>query len=151
MIQQTVISMALLASPAAAVSAGDCLRRVDTYAFERDQTDLGLGRVSWTWSWTAEGVADDLFLADCASGEAIAARKRDENMTSPVPYDRRPRARRVLETLKQGPQFLTMARATEAFEDQRIPVRALTLSHEPCACAAFYPEARGDKTPFAAQ
>ncbi|MCC1492318.1 hypothetical protein [Cognatishimia sp. F0-27] len=135
-LRAAVIS-ALAATPALSDEAL-CETR-DWAAHEHGHRDLGHGRVAWMWSWSAEGVADDILVMDCATGQGLRARARAERMTAPLPYDRRARAARVLQRAADAPHFFRFDRLAEAFDTIHVPSEPLARDTEPCACAALYP------------
>ena len=152
--KQTAIilaSSAVIAADAAAQKiARECQRRVDGNAVEHSHSDLGDSLVGWFWSWTAEGVADDMIVAECGSGKTLTARARSERMTETIPYDRRQAAMREILRLTrpEARAFFTLEGLREALQDVRVPSEIASVAEENCACAAFYPGLRGDKTPY---
>lgn len=139
-------------TPAEATSVASCTRTLAVHGEENRHTDLGGSLVMWGELWSNQGFYDDLYMADCASGEALRARMASQGVTEAIPYDRRNDAGEALTTLLSGSMaFLNLDRAEAALTGVRVPVERLQLTDEPCACAVFYPEARGDKRPFAEQ
>jgi hypothetical protein len=147
------VPAAALAAAAAAMPAlaapESCTARVHWNAVEHSARDLGHGRVAWVWSWSLEGVADDLHVADCASGEGLVARARAHGMSEEIPYDRREDAARVVaREAAAAPAFFTFPRLAAALEAERVPTRPIVHEREPCACALHYPEMRGTRLPW---
>ena len=145
-----VLSGAMAGAAAAQEIARECHARVDGNAIEHTHTDLGDGLVGWFWSWTAEGVADDMIVAECESGRRLTARARSERMTETIPYDRRrPAMREVLQMTDPGARaFFSLERLATALEGANVPSEITETTDETCACAAFYPDLRGTKRPF---
>ncbi|WP_253186828.1 hypothetical protein [Roseobacter denitrificans] len=143
--------LALLASGAAqALSIEACTRVTHiSHGGEADHVDLGEGRVMWRDWWSQEGSATDITVMDCAPGTALRARAAEENMNARFPFDRVEDALKVIATHESGARvFATLERMADELEEFARDVRIETLNTETCACAAFYPEARGDKTEF---
>ena len=137
-----LLAAGLMALATGALGAATCERRAHVTAVEWGHADLGQGLVRWTWSWSNEGVADDLILADCATGQSLTARVRAQNMTESVPYDRRDRAERVLTRLTAlaARPFFTFEGLRAALAEERVPATIAPLAEPACACLAFYPE-----------
>ncbi len=143
--------LALLASGAAqALSIEDCTRVTHiSHGGEADHIDLGEGRVIWRDWWSQEGSATDITVMDCAPGNALRFRAAEENMNARFPFDRVDDALKVIATHESGARvFATLERMADDLSSFTRDVRIETLSDETCACAAFYPETRGDKTEF---
>ncbi len=103
----------------------------------------------WRDWWSQEGIATDFSIVDCARGEALMFRTAEERMTDRGPFDRTAKALQVIETHESG------ARVFSTFERMQADLKAIardieikSIDTEPCACAALYPGARGDKTAF---
>ena len=143
-------STALIATEGAAQEiARQCWQR-DWSEVEHTHSDLGEGLVGWVWSWTAEGVADDIIIADCRSGATLTARARSERMKEDIPYDRRrPAMREILRlTRPEARAFFSLEELGAALDKVRVPSELAEVTQENCACAAFYPELRGNKAPY---
>lgn len=136
-----MIKAALIAAlmPGMAV-ASTCFQR-DWEEVEHSHRDLGHGRVEWVWSWSFEGVADDIHVLDCASGKGIKVRARSERMQSPIPFDRREKARAIIDRAASAPHFLRFDHLSEDLARARMTAQALVPKAEPCACATYYPGA----------
>lgn len=147
--KRLALILALAAAPASALQLEDCARPVHTYGEEYGHTDLTGGLVMWGERWTNNGTADDLRMANCQTGEALAARMMSQGMQELIPYDRRAQAGEALQTLLSGSMaFLNLDRTEAALADARVPVERSVLTDEPCACAALYPDDRGTRLPF---
>ena len=138
----------LTAGAAQALTLPQCARYVHWHAVEAGHRDMGEARVAWAEVWSAEGIADDFHLVDCATGEGLKARARAERMGEPVPYDRRTKVRAVLQEAADYPLFFSWEALEARLVGLRVPVERLHHASEPCACAAQYPEHRGTKTAF---
>ena len=120
-----------------------------SHAGESAHRDLGMGRVIWHDWWAQEGTATDIFVVDCVSGAGLRARVAEANMTADLPFDKTDRALRSVETVHAGARaFATFDRLQEALERDARAIQRIALTAEPCACAALYPDARGDKRAF---
>jgi len=139
-----------LAAPVQALTAADCDRTTHiSHGGEADHMDLGEGRVMWRDWWSQEGVATDFTIADCASGEALSFRTAEERMNKRLPFDRTAKALRVVDQIHSGARvFATLPRLADALAPIARDVALEALTEEPCACAAFYAELRGDKIAF---
>ena len=111
--------------------------------------DLGEGRVMWRDWWSQEGTATSFALVNCASGEALRFRAAEENMGRRSAFDRTDDAIDVLDRHQSGARvFATFERMAADLENIARDVAVTTLDQETCACAAAYPQLRGDKTEF---
>ena len=114
--------------------------------------DLGEGRVMWRDWWSQEGTATDLTIMDCESGKALKARVAEDNMNARSPFDRTEDAMGVIARHESGSRvFATLERIAADLSKIARDVRIATTTNETCACAAFYPEARGGKPEFRLQ
>ncbi|WP_300055744.1 hypothetical protein [uncultured Roseobacter sp.] len=139
-----------VSTPLYALSVEDCTRTTHiSHGGEADHWDLGEGRVMWRDWWSQEGSATDITVMDCAPGMALRLRAAEENMNARFPFDRVDDALKVIAKHESGARvFATLERMADELDDFTRDVRIETLSDETCACAAFYPDARGDKTEF---
>ncbi len=137
-LQILALGLGLLCVEAAEARA-PCAAREGWNAHVHSHRDLGFRRVGWTWSWSAEGVADDLHVMDCQSGEGLAVRARAERMTNPIAYDKRKGASALIAQQANAPHFFRLDTLADALARQRLPAERFTALAEPCACAAFYP------------
>ncbi|MEM0936663.1 MAG: hypothetical protein AAF646_13810 [Pseudomonadota bacterium] len=135
---------------AVALTLEQCTRVVRGWnGWEIQHRDLGHGRVSYRESWNAEGIYLDLIVSDCASGETVRTRVREE-MVKPRPaFDRTRRGLDVIDRhARRAPALFRISVLAEDLaavgEDTVVTVAAM----ESCACAALYPEHRGPKTEF---
>ena len=151
MIRSFVITLAaMVAGSAHALVPGDCTRTTHiSHGGEVDHVDLGEGRVMWLDWWSQEGTAKDVTVMDCKGGQALKARVAEDNMNARLPFDRTQDAMGVIARHESGARvFATLERIAGDLEEFSRDVRIETLKKETCACAAFYPEARGSKTKF---
>jgi hypothetical protein len=147
-----IISLAVtvVAGHAHALTLADCKRTTHpSHGGEIRHMDLGEGRVMWMDWWSLEGTAKGLSLVECTSGETLRFRSAEENMGRRSAFDRTDDALEVLERHQSG------ARVFASFEriaaDLEFIARDTTITfetNETCACAAAYPELRGEKTEF---
>lgn len=140
----------MLGGEAVALSLTDCDRTTHiSHGGEADHVDLGQGRVMWRDWWSQEGTATSFVLVDCAPGAALTFRTAEENMGNRLPFDRTEKALAVIQRHESGDRaFATFARMAADLDGIARDIEITTLTQEPCACAALYPEARGDKTAF---
>ncbi|MEL6609905.1 MAG: hypothetical protein AAFO93_13420, partial [Pseudomonadota bacterium] len=138
------------ALPAAAIDLSACARTTHiSHAGEAGHRDLGEGRVAWGDWWAQEGTSTDIMVVECASGDAVRARVAEANMSSEPAFDKTDRAISAIEQVHSGARvFATLDRVAAALDRDARRIERVTLTSEPCACAALYPEARGDKPAF---
>lgn len=141
-----------LASPLAALAPEACKRTTHiSHGGEVFHRDLGEGRVIWLDWWGQEGTYHELVLVECASGETLRFRTHEHNIAGTREYHNTERAWAVVQDAHEGSRvFATLPRVAAAVEEARV-AENIALTNEPietCACAAFYPEQRGDKTAF---
>ncbi|MDX8349557.1 hypothetical protein SLH49_16355 [Cognatiyoonia sp. IB215446] len=141
----------MLGTQAHALTLVDCTRTTHiSHGGEADHMDLGEGRVMWRDWWSQEGTATTFILADCASGETLSARAAEENMGARHAFDRTGDVMAVLDRHQSGARvFATFPRIADDLGNIARDVVISTEVQENCACAALYPELRGDKTEFA--
>ncbi|MEL6799326.1 MAG: hypothetical protein AAFO80_05570 [Pseudomonadota bacterium] len=141
----------LCAMPAAALTLADCDRTTHvSHGGEGGHRDLGAGRVLYGEWWSQEGVYIDLVVANCATGQRLRTRTREEYISDRAPFDRTDTALGIIETeLGAAPELFSLTRLARALEHTGEDIEVATLEAEPCACAAVYPEMKGDRTPFA--
>ncbi len=138
------------ATPLHALSIDDCDRVTHiSHGGETDHTDLGGGRVMWTDWWSQEGSAETINITDCKSGDRLRARTQEENMNARAPMDRTEDALDIIARHESGSRiFATLDRIEEDLAKIARDAERSTDTLETCACAALYPEARGDKQAF---
>ncbi|MEL6518822.1 MAG: hypothetical protein AAFQ39_13980, partial [Pseudomonadota bacterium] len=84
------------------------------------------------------------------TGEFLKTRTREERIGDRTPFDRTEKAVGIIETQVNGaPELFSLNRLARALEHTGEDIELAALNAEPCACAAIYPEMRGDRTPFA--
>ena len=150
--QLIAIILAVLAATAGhALSLGDCTRTTHiSHGGEADHRDLGEGRVMWRDWWSQEGTATGFSIVDCGDGRALQFRTAEENMGPRLPFDRTAAALKTVETHESGARvFATFERMAKDLAKDARDVAITQLTTEPCACAAAYPDLRGDLTAFA--
>ncbi|MEO1363796.1 MAG: hypothetical protein AAFU86_08485 [Pseudomonadota bacterium] len=141
---------AMLGQQAMALTLTDCDRTTHiSHGGEAEHRDLGEGRVMWRDWWSQEGTATSFALVDCAPGTALTFRTQEENMGARLPFDKTAKALTILERHETGARaFATFERIAADLKGTARDITITPLDAEPCACAALYPEARGDKTEF---
>ena len=140
----------LIATEGAAVALFDCRRITHpSHGGEYGHRDLGEGRVMWVDWWTQEGSFKGFSLVDYAPGEMLRFRSAEENIGPRPAFDRTDDARAVLDRHQSGDRvFATFERIAADLEFIARGIEITALMDETCACAAAYPELRGDKTEF---
>lgn len=140
----------MLANPAVALSLAECDRTTHiSHGGEADHVDLGEGRVMWRDWWSQEGTATSFSVVDCAPGTALTFRTAEENMGDRLPFDRTEKALAVIDRHESGARaFATFDRIAADLDGIARDISITTLDAEPCACAALYPAARGEKAAF---
>ncbi len=142
----------VLAAPSSVlgVTLPECERTTHiSHAGETAHQDLGDGRVMWQTWWSQEGSMTRITVADCAPGAALSVVTAEENMRNQPPFDKTTRALRVIERHETGARtFATLPRMAADLEEIGRDVRIDAQTEEPCACAALYPDLRGDKMEF---
>ncbi len=140
----------LIADGANALSLSDCRRITHiSHGGEYGHRDLGEGRVIWTHWWTQEGSYKGYALVECATGETLSFRTAEENMGPEGAFDRTNDAREVLDRHQSGSRvFATFPRIAADLQYIARDITVTTETDETCACAAAYPELRGEKTEF---
>lgn len=133
-----------------ALSLSDCDRTTHiSHGGEASHADLGEGRVMWRDWWSQEGTATSFTLVECAPGKALTFRTQEENMGQRVAFDRTNKALAILDRHENGARaFATFDRIAADLDGIARDIDITTLEAEPCACAALYPDLRGDKTEF---
>ena len=70
-------------------------------------------------------------------------------MSERAPFDRREAVRGIIETEMRGaPALFSFERLRDAIHPKGKDIEVAVLDAEPCACAAAYPDLRGEKTPY---
>ncbi|MEP6196961.1 MAG: hypothetical protein ABJ162_01025 [Erythrobacter sp.] len=144
------VCMAFGTVDAAALTLADCERTTHiSHGGEADHVDLGEERVMWRDWWSQEGTATSFAIVDCTPGTALTFRSQEENMGARLPFDRTDKALAIIARHQDGARvFATFDRIAADLDGIARDITITTLEAEPCACAALYPEARGDKTEF---
>ena len=138
------------ASPLAALTLEDCARTTHpSHAGEAQHHDYGGGNVGYVEWWSQEGVYTDVVIASCESGTFLRTRLREERISDRPPFDRTKAGKAVIETeMRVAPALFSFERLAASLDRVGKDIEIATLSEEPCACAAAYPELRGQKEPF---
>ncbi|MEP1537563.1 MAG: hypothetical protein ABJQ34_16440 [Paracoccaceae bacterium] len=146
----TTLTLILGAFEANAIALADCTRTTHvSHGGEADHSDLGDGRVMWRNWWSQEGTATNYSIVDCAPGAALMFRTAEERMNTRLPFERTNKALKVVERHETGARaFATFERIATDLKSIARDIEIKTLDAEPCACAALYPDSRGNKTEF---
>ena len=146
----TYLAAFVLAAPASAVTLAECDRTTHvSHGGESGHRDLGAGRVGYAEWWSQEGVYTDLIIANCETGAFLKTRAREERMSERRPFDRTKDVVEIIEReLAASPSLFSLERLALALDKTGRDIEVATLKTEPCACAALYPELRGDLTPY---
>lgn len=139
-----------VAGAAQALALGDCMRVTHvSHGGEADHVDLGQGRVMWRDWWSQEGSSTDFVIADCEPGNVLTFRTAEENMNTRAAFDRTDDAMRVVAQHESGSRvFATLDRMAADLQKIARDVKVTTQAQENCACAALYPQMRGEKEHF---
>lgn len=142
--------LVVAATQASAVTLTDCTRTTHiSHGGQADHMDLGEGRVMWRDWWSQEGTATGFTLVECATGAALTMRSQEENMGTRTAFFRTDDVLAILERHQSGARaFATFDRIAADLTNIARDVQQVTLTDETCACAAAYPELRGEKTEF---
>ena len=144
------MAIAALATPAAALTLAECDRTTHiSHAGESDHRDLGAGRVVYVEWWSQEGVYDDAVLVNCETATALTTRVREARISDRAEFDVSRKALGLIEVeLTASPALFSFDRLAQNLKGTGRDTKITTLMEEPCACAALYPDLRGDMTPF---
>lgn len=142
-----------LAGPLHALELSDCTRTTHvSHGGEAEHVDLGEGRVMWRDWWSQEGTALTIKVMDCAPGKMLSALVAEDNMNARPTLNKTQEALDVIATHERGARaFATLDRMAADLGGIARDVAIETQGAEACACAALYPELRGDKTEFRLQ
>jgi hypothetical protein len=115
---------------------------------ESGHRDFGEGRVVYAEWWSQEGVYLDLIVADCGTGKALKTRTLEADISSRAPFDRTDAAMKIIETqMRASPVLFSLERLAGALKGTGRDIAVSTLTAEPCACAAVYPQMRSALLP----
>mgnify|MGYP001802048455 CR=1 FL=1 len=144
-----VVAVAV-ASPVSALSLDECDRTTHvSHGGESGHRDMGAGRVGYIEWWSQEGVYTDFIVADCASGKFLKTRAREERMSERAPFDRTDDVVKIIEReFAASPSLFSFERLASGLKRTGRDIEVATLTHEPCACAAVYPELREALSPY---
>lgn len=136
--------LAVAAQMASAAPLDDCWASIVGHdIIEENHTDLGLGYVAHIrkWSFPAEFGTEgsrpfgaELVLTHCHSGEELSARYAN--------------ADRAFARVVEEKMTSRTGAALAFFEATAESTAFRIVDKEPCACAAAYPNLRGEKTPY---
>lgn len=143
------LSAMLMASPAFAVVEA-CDRVIPlSNGGAGAHRDLDDGTVMWVEWWAQEGNFHDVWLAECRTGTALSLRTWEERIKSRYVAKK---TRRVMDKIVRQSQaasaFFTIDRVADVVRKDGVDLTIAMYHHEFCACAAAYPELRGEKAPF---
>lgn len=150
----STLALALLATPGLATPAIEACDRVThpSHGGAIDHRDLGRGKVMWVDWWAQEGVFKDVWLADCRTGIALSLRTGEERINDRHVVDRTDRViRKIAHQADEAPAFFTIERVARDVRRDGVDLLIAEYTDEFCACAAAYPEMRGDKLAFGGQ
>ncbi len=133
---------------AQALTLADCRRITMIHGGEARHVDLGEGRVMWIQWWSLEGTGHWLHIVDCDSGAALVTLTRSEHLREDLPFNRTVRAVEAVQPLLASPVMRGFDQLANRLQDLNLVPERQVLTAEPCACAAAYPELRGDRPAF---
>ncbi len=150
---KTALSILLvfgLSSAVQALELSDCTRTTHvSHGGEADHVDLGEGRVMWRDWWSQEGTATNISVVDCGPGAWLNLRSAEDNMNARLPFDKTDEALALIALHESGARvFATLDRMAQDLSKIARDVTVNVSQAEACACAALYPELRGDKEIF---
>ncbi|MEM1432185.1 MAG: hypothetical protein AAGG09_22225 [Pseudomonadota bacterium] len=138
------------APPAAALALEGCVRVVKGWnGWEIRHRDLGHGRVAFAESWSAEGTYLDLIVTECDSGDTVRTRVREEMVKDRPAFNRTARGVEIVDRhARRSPALFSIDALAADLADVGEDTDVRRVPAEFCACAALYPELRGEKTAF---
>lgn len=144
-----LIAAVLTAGQVGAVTLAECDRTTHvSHGGETGHRDFGAGRVGFAEWWSQEGVFTDLVIADCGSGDFLRTRVREDSISDRW-FDRTDDAVAIIMTeMEAAPALFSFDRLARSLERVGRDMEIASNSAETCACAALYPELRGNKTPY---
>ncbi|MEM8850579.1 MAG: hypothetical protein AAGE03_11160 [Pseudomonadota bacterium] len=139
-----------VSTPAVALDLADCMRITNpSHGGEARHQDVGAEWTAWIEWWSQEGVFTDLKVADCAGHRLLTARLREENIKDRQ-FDRRRAGQEAFERyIGRAPAFYALDDLAETLDGSARDIRVEEMTQEVCACAAAYPDTRGDLDAFA--
>lgn len=87
-------------------------------------------------------------LSGAGVARALPSVIRSENMAPDIPFDRTDRVLAVIGSMLASPVMRGFEQIADRLTYLRLDPRLEPLTTEPCACAAAYPELRGDRPVF---
>ncbi|MEM1387283.1 MAG: hypothetical protein AAF748_05745 [Pseudomonadota bacterium] len=145
-----LVAVLLPFAAAADLSLAACDRTTHiSHGGETAHRDIGGGRVLYLNWWAQEGVYTDVVVADCAAGNRLIARLKEERIKPRPPFDRVEKGLAVLDAhLTISPALFSLEWVARALDGTGRDIAISALPSEPCACAVLYPEMRGDWAAF---
>lgn len=149
MMRAVVISLALAGTPVSALELGQCDRVTHlSHAGAARHMDHGDGHVSWVSWWAQEGVYTDLHVGDCTDQTVLTSRLREENIRE-FAFDRREAGADILDRhTRRASAFFSLQDLADDLSRLGLTAEVAPMDAEVCACAAAYPDSRGDLTAF---
>lgn len=145
-----LIGAILAAGQAGAVTLEACERvTLISHGGEAGHRDFGGGRVGFAEWYFHEGAYVDLVVEDCAKGEFLRTRVREERIKPDREFNRTDKVIAIIEReMAASPFLFSFRRLDQAIGRMGADTEVVSTHSETCACAALYPEHRGDKTPY---
>ncbi|MEM9971390.1 MAG: hypothetical protein AAF762_09870 [Pseudomonadota bacterium] len=145
-----IIALLVAATPLHALTPAECNRVTHiSHAGESGHRDLGAGRVGYAEWWSQEGTYLDLVIADCNDGVFLRTRTQEERISDRPAFDRTDDALKIIEQeLTASPSLFSFTRLADALKRTGRDIKVDQAGTESCACAAYYPDLRGDRAPF---
>ena len=144
-----ILACLALATPSVALTLDECARTTHiSHGGETGHGDIGDGRVRYVEWWSQEGVYTDVIVMDCETGRFLETRTQEERIAERF-FDRRNEASAIFEReLRAAPALFSFERLAGAMFGVGQDIVIAETATETCACAALYPQLRGDKTPY---
>ena len=149
MLRAAIISLALAGTPVSALDLAQCDRVTHlSHAGAARHMDHGDGHVSWVTWWAQEGVYTDLNVADCSDQTMLTSRLREENIKDRA-FDRRDAGAEIFDRhIRRASAFFSLQDMADDLTRIGLETTVRPMASEVCACAAAYPDSRGDLTAF---
>ena len=129
------ISIIALTITSLAGSVPSCERNTHDYAGEANHVAISQDRVAFSSWWANQGQSEDLIVLECATGQGIAARTFEIDMSEEPPFDNRFTAWDILAEIEGSGFLLTLDQMAERFDQINAPTRKIFMK-EACACKA---------------
>lgn len=146
-----VACAALSPISAAALDRTDCVfdtREGSVVVSSNFVNDVGQGFVVQTYQYSDRPNSSIDIIDHCPTGQRITADLAnigDYLVTAETPL---PTPREVLEDAMAASQVYSFEDVRALIEASGTPATLATLAMESCGCAVFYPQARGNRTPW---